>query len=125
MSFLWGESDTRPAVEGRSGGICEACGAARATDKHHRIPRSLGGGWHPSNILDLCRICHDWLEEGKNRGEARSKGLLLNSTDDPRAVPITRFTGITTFLSDDITPPLKRKRRPPSAPMQISKRRGR
>lgn len=53
----WTEYYTRPAVQARSGGWCEYCGA-KATEMHHRINRSQGGGWHPSNIVHLCSNCH-------------------------------------------------------------------
>lgn len=109
--FVWDEVATRAAVKGRSGEVCEACCRQRATDMHHRIPRSLGGGWHPANILHVCRGCHDWLEEGKHRAEARGRGLLLRSADDPAKVPVTRLTGVTLFLSDDISAPLKKRGR--------------
>ena len=38
--------------------LCEACGR-KATDLHHIKYRSRGGGDEVSNIIALCRACHD------------------------------------------------------------------
>lgn len=103
--FEWDEPATRDAVQNRSCGICETCGKQRATDMHHRIPRSVGGGWHPSNIVHVCRGCHDWFEQSAHREEAGQRGFLLHSSVDPATVPIRRFNGIATLLSDNVTPP--------------------
>ena len=44
--------------------ICEVCGAAGRIDRggfdlHHIVYRSHGGGDDVSNIICLCRKCHD------------------------------------------------------------------
>lgn len=44
----------RAMVERRSGGICESCGAAPATDVHHRQYLSRGGTHDVHNLIDLC-----------------------------------------------------------------------
>ena len=44
----------RELVAKRSGGVCEGCGQARATDMHHRRFKSRGGKDTPSNLLHLC-----------------------------------------------------------------------
>ena len=49
------EATCRKLVSARSGGVCERCGAIRAAGKHHRVKRSQGGRWTPSNIVDLSR----------------------------------------------------------------------
>jgi hypothetical protein len=54
-------------VRGRSGGWCEASTPAcppdrhRATQAHHRLPRSQGGKHDPDNLLDVCTPAHDWI----------------------------------------------------------------
>lgn len=53
-----GEKKTRLIINERSGGVCEICGLAPATDAAHRKPRSQGGLWSPSNLLAACRPCH-------------------------------------------------------------------
>ncbi|GHG97426.1 HNH endonuclease [Amycolatopsis roodepoortensis] len=52
------ESEARTIVRARSGGLCEKCGQAEAIHWHHRLNRSQGGTWHPSNGLHLCLACH-------------------------------------------------------------------
>lgn len=52
------ERSCRQIVAGRSEGICEKCGRAGGLEKAHRIARSQGGRWDPSNVLDLCHDCH-------------------------------------------------------------------
>ena len=77
----------------RNGGICELCGAARATDVHHRQPRGMGGARGQraarvnalSNALALCRVCHDTVE--RDRPAAMSHGWLVPRHEDPAATP--------------------------------------
>jgi 5-methylcytosine-specific restriction protein A len=38
--------------------VCEECGAAPASDVHHRVARSAGGTDDPANLLSLCGECH-------------------------------------------------------------------
>lgn len=50
---------------------CEVCGC-KAVDIHHIIPRSKFGKNrkdeqdHPSNLIALCRMCHDRAHQDKN-----------------------------------------------------------
>ena len=46
-------------VAERSGGRCEACTMRPARDPHHVVKRSAGGADVPSNVIHLCRPCHD------------------------------------------------------------------
>jgi len=48
-----------PALSARSRGVCEICGAGVAIVRHHRLRRSQGGLNDLSNLLHLCRDCHD------------------------------------------------------------------
>lgn len=102
----WSEPTTRPAVAGRSGGVCEYCRSARATDKHHRVSRGVGGKWHPANIIDLCRACHARATNPRTNDPsawAYTNGLCLRSTDgDPADHPVITPYGHL-WLSDDIT----------------------
>lgn len=52
------EQRCRDLVADRSKGMCEKCGDSRGLEKAHRLARSQGGLWLPSNILDLCHSCH-------------------------------------------------------------------
>lgn len=96
----WDEHVTRPAVRGRSGGICEYCQASRATDMHHRISRGVGGEWHPANIIHLCRFCHGFFTD--NPQDAYQLGISLRRTQDPNQVPMIRASGELQYLTDEV-----------------------
>jgi len=90
------ETTARRLVRQRSGGWCEVrlrgvC-LGRAMSFHHRLRRSQGGPWTPSNGLDVCgdgtRGCHGALTNTNGRyDEYRRLGLILRSGDDPHTVP--------------------------------------
>lgn len=79
----------RHVVKERSGGKCEAAipnvcmGGAQTV--HHRLKRSHGGGWNPSNLLHLCGDgtigCHGWIEAHPQL--ANEDGLWLFAGEDP------------------------------------------
>lgn len=75
------ERRTRKLVDERSDGFCEKCGTPGATDKAHRISRGVGGEWCPTNILDLCRDCHNYHHANPNL--AYRGGWHLRSTSAP------------------------------------------
>ena len=76
----------RRAVAARSGGVCEACGAAAASHVHHRKLRSQGGDNSPENLLHCCHGCHQQIHLNPER--AYELGLLVRFTDDPAAVAV-------------------------------------
>jgi hypothetical protein len=48
----------------RSGGICERCRAARASERAHLIGRKhICHKTTVDDLLHLCTPCHDWLDE--------------------------------------------------------------
>lgn len=48
----------------RSGGVCERCRAARATERAHITGRKqLKHRTTVNDLLHLCTPCHDWLDE--------------------------------------------------------------
>ena len=102
----WDEGSTREAVGNRSGGVCEYCRRSRATEKHHRVSRGVGGRWTPGGVLDLCSSCH---RTATNNPEwAYNLGVSLRSTQDPEMVPVVR-DDLTTFQpSSFVTQPLPR-----------------
>lgn len=57
---------SRVIVYARSNGACERCGRARAIHWHHRLNRSQGGTWHPSNGYHLCLECHLLMDGGED-----------------------------------------------------------
>lgn len=92
-------------VEARSGGVCEACGAARASEVHHRKYRSRGGTDDVWNLLHLC----GWGNHTGCHGLAHSKdghalGLSVNSWADPREVPAV-VRGVLVHLTGDAENP--------------------
>lgn len=56
------ETTARRRVYSRSNHACERCGLRRAVHWHHRLNRSGGGTWHPSNGLHLCVGCHKLMD---------------------------------------------------------------
>lgn len=56
----WRYHRTWKVVAARAGYRCEHCGARDVPlELHHRVPEFLGGGFHPDNLVLLCRPCHD------------------------------------------------------------------
>lgn len=86
-----GEREARRIVAERSGGVCEMCGAARATNWHHRKNASQGGLWCPSNGLHLCGSGstgdHGWVTEHPTQAHDDG-GWVVWSHEDPAAVPV-------------------------------------
>jgi hypothetical protein len=102
--FVWDERATREAVPGRSGGRCEYCRGA-GTEMHHRIARSQGGLWAPSNILHLCHEDHhDFTFVRRTLGY--ELGVLLRHHQIPADVPVQTPTGLLWLSDDDVAPPL-------------------
>lgn len=60
---------------------CQRCRTRESTDPHHLVPRSVGPKLilERSNIISLCRQCHDWVRD--NPKEAYASGFLKRSTD--------------------------------------------
>lgn len=87
----------RNALRRRSRGRCERCGAmTEVADPHHRLQRSLGGKDTLSNLTRVDRACHDLIHDE----HSYEGGWLLHSWDDPLAVPVLMFDGLT-LLDDD------------------------
>lgn len=88
----------RPVVGERSGGMCERCGAARASDVHHRKLRRFGDHL-AANLLHLCHACHMWVHA--NIAASQVAGWILHSWDDPRAVPVKHAVHGRVWLDDE------------------------
>ena len=48
---------------------CEICGATHGLDRHHILPKRMGGSRNPevqdeSNLITLCRTCHRNFHQG-------------------------------------------------------------
>jgi hypothetical protein len=98
------EATCQQIVIRRSGGVCERCGRERATGKHHRVKRSHGGQWTPSNVVDLCGSgttgCRGWVEA--NPALAGAQAWTLLSEEDPMSVPLAHamMPGFMVLLDD-------------------------
>lgn len=83
---------SRQILLDRSGGICEVCGIASATNWHHRKNRSQGGGDELSNALHLCGSgttgCHGRITE--HPAESYRCGWSVRSGHDPLTTPVLR-----------------------------------
>lgn len=84
----------------RCGGLCEACGGQLAgrMERAHRVKRRDGGD-RLCNILALHPECHGWTHA--NPTEARARGLILRTTDDPASVPVLWQGREWSALADD------------------------
>lgn len=76
MSLCTGERRARRLVYRRSGGWCEACDRRAGAEWHHRINRSQGGLWCPSNGLHLCIPCHTYVTLHPRAARLQGWGLL-------------------------------------------------
>lgn len=86
----WTEDHGRKVVLARSEGACEVrvegvC-SGRAREWQHRLPRSRGGTWAPSNGLHLCSPCHQFIHG--NPEIATAKGWTVESGADPALKPV-------------------------------------
>ena len=98
----------RDTVLLRSGGQCERCDVSVVNvpaDVHHRRPRGMGGTNDPrinhwSNLVLLCRGCHEHVE--RNRAEGSEHGWLVLRRDprDPADVPLFR-SGLWWWIGSD------------------------
>lgn len=89
------EKEARRLVRERSGGICEVCGKARATNFQHRKNRSQAGQWSASNGLDVCGSGttgdHGYIHA--HPAESYERGWSVHSWDDPSEVPVQTWRG--------------------------------
>lgn len=136
----WDEPTTRAAVSGRSMGVCEYCSAAPAQEMHHRKARSVGGKWHPANIIHLCCGCHRRCTSpaGPEREWAEYVGLVVHGYEDPAKVPVLRGVitwpirrvghhtseggGDVLLLTDDVTGGLNDEYRPTARDRRTKRR---
>ncbi len=46
-------------------GICQICGKAGQTEKHHKKTKGSGGNDTEENLIEVCRKCHRLIHDGK------------------------------------------------------------
>ena len=98
----------KKAVFKRDGGLCVCCGG-EACDVQHRIRRGSGGSRDPriaygmSNLIAMCRHCHDIAEARDERMHAM--GMWLNTWQNPEFEPVALHSvggsGISVYLAAD------------------------
>jgi hypothetical protein len=103
-----GAKDIPPAIRAkvreRSGGVCEVCFSAPATDQHHRKFRSRSGEHAVENLLDVCGPgnafgCHADAHSADPLG-----GVSINSWEThPEHIPFTDKLGRSWLLNTDGT----------------------
>ncbi len=92
----------REVVDKRAKGRCERCGGVGYGQVHHRQPRKMGGTSRPgtnlpSNLLRLCRACHEGVE--KWRARSIWLGWLVPEPTYPGSVAVKLWDGW--FYLDD------------------------
>ncbi len=97
---------TRELLHRRSGGVCEICRSAPATNAHHRLPRGMGGTKRDIHtvewLLHLCGSgttgCHGMIEHDRNR--AYINGWLLRQHQRPETTSV-KIYGAIVYLTPD------------------------
>ena len=59
---------TIPSMFDEQDGICTVCGHEHRLTRHHKVPKAKGGSDLESNLVGVCRACHDQIHEVKTRG---------------------------------------------------------
>jgi len=79
--------DTKHLIRARAHGRCELCRHPDAAlDVHHRQRRGMGGTSSldihlPSNLIAVCRRCHDWIHQ--HPSWAIDAGFIVPATSVP------------------------------------------
>jgi hypothetical protein len=100
------EREARRIVRERSGGVCECCGRARATNFSHRKGAGQGGEWSAANGLDACGSgnasgCHGFIHQ--NPDAACELGWMLRRHQVPEGEPVVHAVFGRVLLSRDGT----------------------
>lgn len=102
------EKQCRNIVLARAENMCERCtNVSRGITVHHRVKRSHGGRWTPSNCVALCGHgttpggCHSWVEH--NPDAAEETGFHVRPWNDPTETPILWRGNKLVYLLDDGT----------------------
>jgi hypothetical protein len=96
----------RRKLAGRSNGVCEVCGRARASNAQHRKNRSQGGSWDLSNLLHVCGSgttgCHGLIHANPLKSYANGWSVrgALTPADMPALIH-TPLGRIYVWLRDD------------------------
>jgi hypothetical protein len=103
------EREAKRLVRARSGGRCEVCGIAAATNFSHRKGAGQGGEWSAANGLDACGWgntlgCHGRIHQRPE--EAREHGWMLRRNQVPEEEPVDHaWLGRVLLTSDGMVIP--------------------
>lgn len=89
----------RPIIIDRDGG-CQCCGSTRWLEVHHIVHWIDGGLTDPSNLITLCRGCH----QRHHRGDISVSGDPTRP-HDPHAIVITNRDGVSMRRTPPPVPP--------------------
>lgn len=79
---------------------CESCGRwSDRLERHHRQFRSRGGVWVPSNVVLICRDCHE--DATDEAPWVQGSGLNVHSFEEPTEVPVRLWYADGWALLDD------------------------
>lgn len=90
----------RQAIAERSGGVCEGCGIARATNIHHRQYLSRGGQHTLTNTLHLCGTGNTSGCHGRAHTDGSDIGWSVHRWEDPALIPVD-YRGQLRWLTDE------------------------
>jgi 5-methylcytosine-specific restriction endonuclease McrA len=79
--------------------MCELDNCSPITEMHHRLNRSQGGKWVPSNIIGLSSRCHSKVTV--RPAWANEMGLHLRPWQDPLTTPVKVWYSQQPVLFDD------------------------
>ena len=70
---------------------CQICGGTRGLDRHHVIPRRMGGTKDPAvhdeaNLMTLCRACHRNIHDGRWELVRSAEGIRVVDRDNREQV---------------------------------------
>lgn len=58
----------RKSIIKRDGGCCKICGTTQRLTVHHIDPICYGGSDNPSNLVTLCKECHNKITFNRFKG---------------------------------------------------------
>lgn len=82
----------REHIKERDQGCCRRCGAP-GQEIHHRQGRRSVDAHRPSNLVLLCRACHQWITEHPAEAYAEGWSVRRISNDNTATIPIRAWDG--------------------------------